>query len=533
MLETELPTVAETYAFTARSEVRSHPVFDSGFRRLSSQTGRLLSLLDGTEDPYWAQLIRHLRRIRFELAALPVPFNAPALDLVRAQAAVEVQYARCTALYPALASAVHATLDIAREVVTRDDGPLLARLVSLAEESALGRAAVVLCEARLIRVAEPILRSYPIFRHFAVVGPAQLRSLRCYDRLLCVGSARWFPSFITSAPRAPAIDFVHFRWTPGPIRPSPLFAVPLADTATADGGRTRGQESRRLSPVIVVGDAAPVEEDEPEWLGPDIAPAPGASLLQEIVHRAHAVNASGVQRHDLVRALPVALEGGRAVLLDAEDGATVLVLDLAERGKSRVRRIPTADVEEGMFVLLRAGGGGDYVLPVADSVLGRRAAECRKLQRDWKTRLRAEVETRGLFETSIALLEYGGVRAEEGNVRRWMWDRNIRPREYADFLAIMRLTGLDADVTRYWNTMALIDRAHIKAGQLIRGMLLEQVMKSDLAELERVGSMEFDLPGTGTGRMVACRVIKTASEPVVTSAANVGRPLNAGDGLWQ
>jgi hypothetical protein len=80
--------------------------------------------------------------------------------------------------------------------------------------------------------------------------------------------------------------------------------------------------------------------------------------------------------------------------------------------------------------------------------------------------------------------------------------------------------------------MALIERAHIKAGQLIRRMLLEQVMKSDLAELERVGSMEFDLPGTGTGRMVAFRVVRSASEPVVISAANVGRVLNAGDALW-
>jgi hypothetical protein len=285
--------------------------------------------------------------------------------------------------------------------------------------------------------------------------------------------------------------------------------------------------------VAVVDDAALQNEDEPGWIDPDTGPAPGASLLQEIVHRANAVNAAGSQRHDLIRALPVALEGGRAVFLDAEDGATVLVLDLAERGKSRVRRIPTADIEEGVFVLLRAGGGGDYVLPVADAVLGRRATECRKLQRDWKTRLRAQVEVHGLFETSIALLEHGGVRAEEGNVRRWMWDRNIRPREYADFLAIMRLTGLDADVTRYWNTMALIERAHIKAGQLIRRMLLEQVMKSDLTELERIGSMEFDLPGTGTGRMVAFRVVRSASDPVVISAANVGRLLNAGDPLWQ
>ena len=114
-----------------------------------------------------------------------------------------------------------------------------------------------------------------------------------------------------------------------------------------------------------------------------------------------------------------------------------------------------------------------------------------------------------------------------------MWERSIRPRGYADFLAIMRLVGLADEAPHYWSAMAQIDSAHIKAGQLIRRMLLEQVTKADLAELDRVGSMEFDLPGRGTGRMIACRAIRVSDEPIMVAASHAGRLFAAGEMLWQ
>lgn len=533
MLESEFALVAQAYKCTKATQVRSYPVHHAGLRKLYTQFGRLLQQLGNTDDLYWLSLLRHLRRVRFDLSALPVPFNAPEHGLATAQTVAEATYARCAVLYPSLAPVVDTVLGMARALLSSGDAPLLARLVEAVEETTPANTAIILCEARLIKVAEAFLHTHPALWRCAVIGPAQLRAVRCYDRLIFVGSARWFPSYVVTAPRSSCVDFIHLSWTEGPKPAQPLFAVQRAKTAMRDSSGFSAPAEDNPPSVVLSGERSSSIEEESVWVDSGAVLAPGQSFLQELVHRANSANASSERRLDIVRALPIALEGGRAVFLEAEDGATVLVLDLAERGKSRVRRLPTQDVEAGMFVLLRAAGGGDYVVPVADMVLGRRAEECRRVQGDWKARLRAYVEHHGLFEASVMLLEHGGVRAEEGNVRRWTLDRNIRPRDNADFLAIMRLIGLEADASRYWGIMTLIERAHIKAGQLIRSMLLDQVMKADLAALERIGTMEFDLPGTGSGRMVACRVLRIASEPVMVSAAQVSQLFASENPPWR
>jgi hypothetical protein len=237
------------------------------------------------------------------------------------------------------------------------------------------------------------------------------------------------------------------------------------------------------------------------------------------------------EREDLVSAIPVALEGDQAVFLDAADGATVMVIDLEEHGKRRVRRVPASDLEEGTFILLRSAGGGDLIVPVADTILKERAAECRALQVDWKARLRQKIRASSFLGVSIELLDAGSSRANETNLRRWVWERSIRPEDIVDFRAIMRVIGLEDETARYWAAMRLLDRAHAKAGQAIRRLLLHRVRTSDLEELQRIGVAEFDLPGAQSGRMLAARIVKIGSEPVMVSPNHVGRPIDEA-GAW-
>jgi hypothetical protein len=266
------------------------------------------------------------------------------------------------------------------------------------------------------------------------------------------------------------------------------------------------------------GDHAPTEDIDWLWYS--------GSGLSDLARRVSATEET--DRHDAIRAIPVALEGDRAAFLEAEDGASVMVIDLEERGKRRVRRVPTADIEEGMFILLRVGGGGDLIVPVADSLMKERAPDCRRLQSDWKARLRERIRASSLFEASIALLEHGSLRANESNLRRWAWERSIKPDRREDFCAILRLVGLEAETEKYFAAMRLIERAHAKAGQAIRRVLLERVRTSDLGDLERLGAMEFDIPGAHAGRMLAARVLRVGEEPVFVNASYVGRPFERG-----
>jgi hypothetical protein len=92
----------------------------------------------------------------------------------------------------------------------------------------------------------------------------------------------------------------------------------------------------------------------------------------------------------------------------------------------------------------------------------------------------------------------------------------------------MKLVGLDAEKDLYWRAMKTIDMAHLQAGQVIRTALLAQVRSADLSALERLGSLEFDLPGADTGRMIASRVLRVGRETVEISSSRVGKPIEAG-----
>lgn len=77
------------------------------------------------------------------------------------------------------------------------------------------------------------------------------------------------------------------------------------------------------------------------------------------------------------------LEGRRGVFLEAKENSTTLVIDLDDEEKNRVHRATTNHIQTGMFVLLRAdeGEGNDYIIPVADKILGNKASQYRELQK--------------------------------------------------------------------------------------------------------------------------------------------------------
>jgi hypothetical protein len=115
------------------------------------------------------------------------------------------------------------------------------------------------------------------------------------------------------------------------------------------------------------------------------------------------------------------------------------------------------------------------------------------------------------------------------NVRNWISPRNIRTWDYEDFLAIMRVTGLESEAEEYWSAMGKIVKAHHRAGKQIRDALLDQVRQTDLRKLERLGQMEVDLPGAQSGSLTAYRVEAVLPDLVSVRWNRIGRPFQVGD----
>lgn len=500
------------YECASIGAVEIHPVTHEPVREYQVALSALIHALgEDASGTYWTELLRPMRKWRFALATTPVPIRECVSQ--RAVNELKARYARCTQLFPEASHAYLRCLSALECLAACRDNPLMEQIRSVAERAWKTRIFAAVCDSNLTQRTQDALSTHPACRLIRVIGPAQLRGDRTASTLIVVGPPRWFPHYVFAAPRALAVSVVCFSWMralPDPITFDPRALLgatipkPVPQSAAAE------HES-----FFTIADAILDQAD----------------LAEAVAHVAE--QSTGSDSRELTRALPVLLEDGSVLFLDDDSDASMIVVDLSEKGKRRVKRAKVADLEVGTFVLVREGGGGDYIVPVANSILGHRCEECRARQAEWKGELRRLARLHGMPWMCRALLTRGSIRANDANIRRWMWDRSIRPHDFADFLAIMRLIGKEAEAQAYWKTMGLIDRAHARAGQLIRRLLIDNVLSADLDELEQFGRMSFALGNAATGNLLVCRVKELSAAPILIPPSRVGHVFDAEVMQWR
>jgi hypothetical protein len=209
---------------------------------------------------------------------------------------------------------------------------------------------------------------------------------------------------------------------------------------------------------------------------------------------------------------------------------------LEEEPDERIGRILVTNIQPGTFILVRTGGGGDYIIPIADRILGAEAEKSRKYQSNWKKLLGEYVNSHGLLQTSLNLIDLGYLGskiANEVNVRNWLSPRSIRTQSYDDFFAIMKLIRLDSVANEYWVIMDLINNAHRKAGYKIRELLLEQVRDLDINQLHKLGKIEFKLSEDDDGGITAFRVVSVINNLITVPYSRIGQPFKLDNSVWQ
>lgn len=498
------------YACTREASMTFHQVDFPELGRFSKDLYSFdRALGDMASDEYWAPAIRRLKILRFDLCAAPFPADHIA-EYCRTTLAWLREYLRhSTVMYPghaeralSLAHHLEALCDCGR-------APLLEEILQMEAAADTERVGLLVSEPRLIPRAQELVRSHPALHGWEVVGAANLRGEATHERIIAVGAPHWFPEFVFVAPRAREIGIVTYGWIRSAWKPRPAFVAPVstAGVAKVEGLEPIGQKSE--------------DHGDAELVLPSID-------LDRIMQQAVGAS-SGDDEEEHVDARLHVLDGGWAVLLEADEGASALVLDLDRDVADRVKRVGASDIEPGMYVLLRTSGGGDFIVPVADRILGDLVEATRSSQREWKTRLRGRVKRHGVTRVVKELRRLGSKRANEPNIRNWMSDRSIKTQDYDDFEAILKLVGLGGEADDYWKAMQAIDRAHRKAGFHIRKLLIHEAQQIDLSELERSGFMSIELRDKDAGSLGVFRVQVIVPNVVTVPSQKIGEPFLVDD----
>ena len=336
---------------------------------------------------------------------------------------------------------------------------------------------------------------------YDIVDPNALRRLSFWDRLIFIGSVRDFDDYVFSSPRTQRTELVGYRWQQGKWEQTESFLGGVLGRSSVRQrftGSTNAQASM-LSSVDV--DA--------------IDHTLRTSMETNLEEESSASTKVEARLHELF--------GGKAVLLEVSDRRTSMVIDLDADQEERVRQVADADVEEGMFIVLRTGERGGYLIPIADQIIGPRAVEHRRVLHDWKHELRKLESKYGPQGLVNRLLRAGSIRATYQNLRNWMSTQSIAPDADEDYNAIAKLCGMEHEFPAMQAARKEIRRAHVLAGQKVRWRLLELVQESDIEAIEREGMKQFELPEFEGARLTAYRIEGRSGKTTAVSATSIER----------
>ena len=519
-----LDLVDNIFDCARRAIIEVHYVDDAKFQGLCISLKEFeRSLGEEAQDDFWKPFLRALKRYCFERSSTPLPFNNPADLSPTLIERLQRLLRHCDSIFPQFADHARELTDIAEVVYRSHSNPMLAACGDILSQGGLD-AAVLIKEPRLIPSIEDLLGDEFGSGMPDIVAPSQLRGHSWYSRLIVLGPTRWYPDYVFRSPRARRIDIVRYRWINDRNPPSQVFTGSV----------------RHSYPDWIYPEEA--DKDNPHQISlPSSQSLDAEDLLPSIswddVLRMVSARVSGEVGHtdaeeEYVTARLFQLEGELVIPLDATEGASATVLILTQQDADPVRRMPVTSLEPDMFLLVRTGGGGEYITLLADRILGEHSSKAREVQRDWKDRLRNRVRQVGLPQVLRDLRRCGSRRANQVNVRNWMSYRSIKTEDQRDFRAVMELVGLADSFDEYWRTMTLIDRAHRRAGQFTRKQLLAEVRSANLQELDKLGRMDFELPGAEGVNLTAVRITGVHPQIFEIDVARLGHPLELDGNLW-
>ncbi len=519
MIPLSIGSATAVYGDASRCEIQRHLVEHTALADVSRSLRALVqSLGEEAEDDYWRNTLGTLRRLAFTFCSTPLPF-AHATALVGIDwNKVGRQVRLCQQLFPdaheALASLAHKLEQLSADT----SSPLIAPLEELHRQVA--GLCVIMRNPRMNQAVADFLTKNAALRNARVVSATQLRGAHACDVLAVIGPCGWHPEYVFSAPRAPAIHVISFRWIRDPWKPGPI----LLHGSDAPGGK---HCNHRIGAIPKIGGESPRNDLSSADVTPQDLVPPATAYSR---NKYSGSDSDPESSAETAPARLCHLSGNRAVFVAADDGTTSLIIDTSETGRFALTRAHADELEPGQYLLLRTSGGGDFIAPLADRILGVTAVQRRSEQAEWKDRLVSKaiqqfgaVSRRELASQICSSLQASGLsQARPENVHYWMSSKCIRPRKEEDFAATLAFAGMETRARELWAAMGEISRAHKRAGQLIRRMLLQKISETSLEPLERDGEMVFDLGDHDGGTLSAFQITAIQAEEFEIPADRVG-----------
>ncbi|GGN42890.1 hypothetical protein GCM10012285_23700 [Streptomyces kronopolitis] len=441
--------------------IEEQPVHHSGvhsFMRAAAQFLRSVGELESSG--LWRQACSDIRRVRWLLGTVPLPFNSWQL---RIQEAARSLAGTSAYLQQAADAGLVGQLSAVAQDLTRlgedPSNPLAAGAMAFLSSDRRGRSLVAVTNRSY---QDAVVQTFGAIGYPVEIGlVSDLLGNEVYDSAVVVGPVGWLPPGVLNAPRAARLGLVHHDFYREPLDVQPLFDEGPVLRGTMPT-RIRRRETTVVGSPFKLADRTTPESAEPLMTDLDVA-----SLAQDAVAGlpVEALRDGASGGHEGVQARAALLADGSYVLLPVESSVhKILLVEPDPDDEPSVEAVDGASISVGDYVVLRGSSYYQSLVERADAVLGDDAPVLRAVQQGWKAQLGDRIDQHPGGRRGVAkeLVARGAVMT---NLDYWTGPWCIRTRRKDDFAVVMNYLGRGGETRDVWEALGRIDHAHRSAGR--------------------------------------------------------------------
>ncbi|WP_394234162.1 hypothetical protein [Niallia oryzisoli] len=166
-------------------------------------------------------------------------------------------------------------------------------------------------------------------------------------------------------------------------------------------------------------------------------------------------------------------------------------VNVIDRDSLKVTQEKVKDLRIGDLLIFREQNASNLVREEADNIMGINSDKYRESLEKWKTRLRINVERKGIEKVAKILMQrYGISVAKENNIKNWMGNHSIKPSCLNQLLMAFKFDR--EEITEIINAATEILSAHISAGHHISHSLMDELDKDLENVINENGFYKFE-----------------------------------------
>ncbi|MBU8919094.1 hypothetical protein BGM25_23900 [Bacillus sp. FJAT-29953] len=487
----ELGFADKVFRYASERELNYLSVSDEEISKLGRQVDALNKVIrhDYSEDDFLRNLFLLIRNYFFNFTTSLVPFHEMTnIDIQELRLKLREVRAGYSDLYDGFLVAAQ----LIKGLQAREDNPLLDRIIKVLQDYSDFKIAIV--TRRSLKEEELAIFLSKLdhnAREIKVFNEGSFKkSMSVFDFVLFIGSEPYFQPFANNIPMSKRTTFISYSVFQNEFQQKNLFSGLEGSFSNVYEGTVIPQPASKSTNEYVS-----VEEEKID-----------SQVIQQHLSRYDEDNSVA---HEPVEAYIINLESDHLVLL--QKGIKYKIVDPASDKKIVPKTVGQMELDD--YLLIYTERESSIIAAIADELVFKEKAESyRKKQRHWKRRLERLIEKFQLITASKILNEAGVETAKPYNLKNWLKESTISPRDLEKILTALKYSPEDRKKIIHASDRIL--SGHLKAGNIISRKAEEVIKNADLKKLITNGTQTFEIPELSGATFMVDRIVGIGKDTI-------------------